>query len=129
MHTITMIAVEDVRETALWLEDVFGWQGNHGGPYFENLVNGEGDTVLQLHHLEPPEHAHMNEKDAEVRGRGVTIYARVDDVDATWERARKREAELLDGPRENEQSHFYEVTFRTPDGYVFTAFRPLSERS
>lgn len=122
MSTMTMLAVNDVEKSSQWLQRVFGWKSNHGGPHFEELVNSDKSPLLMLHHLDADEHPQLKNLDEGNLGIGVTVYVNVPNLNETFEKAKGAEAKILDEPHFNELAHQHEFSFKDINGYTFTAF-------
>jgi catechol 2,3-dioxygenase-like lactoylglutathione lyase family enzyme len=115
-----MIAVADVEKSSAWYQRLLGCRSNHGGPYFDRLVNDAGEVLLLLHHWGAEEHPSMRARPAGEQGVGLVLYFRVDDLKAAYRRAMEMKAAVLDEPHYNEQAHQDEFSLRDPDGYFIT---------
>jgi len=119
MHTEPMIAVDDVLASSAWYERLLGCKNTHGGAEFGMLA--DGDTILLLlHHRRGDEHAWLRQLHKGAVGAGVCLYFRVEDLDASFERAQALGAEILESPHENLLAGQRELELRDPDGYYVT---------
>ena len=118
-----MVVVRDVEAASGWFQSVLGLTSGHGGHEYEMLLDGD-ELVLQLHRWEAHEHPHMGDLDDPSRGNGLLLWFSTDDVDATVQRAAEADADVLDGPLENPNSHQRELWLRSPDGYVVVVSGP-----
>ena len=119
MTAETMIAVLDVEASSAWYQNLLACESNHGGSEFDRLVIGD-EVILMLHHWGAPEHPSMHSPSDGVVGNGLVIYFRVDDLDATFQRAMDLDADIVQQPRFNEVSHQREFELKDPDGYYRT---------
>jgi catechol 2,3-dioxygenase-like lactoylglutathione lyase family enzyme len=118
MQPQPLIAVRAVEESSRWYQRVLGCKSAHGGPEYEQLVDGGGTLILQLHAWDAHEHPHMGDPAATRHGNGVLLWFQVDDFDAAVGRARALTVEILEGPRVNPNANHREIWLRDPDGYV-----------
>jgi predicted enzyme related to lactoylglutathione lyase len=114
-----LIAVSDVEASSRWYQRALGLTSGHGGTAYERLLTGDGRLVLQLHDFEV-DHHHGPIGDPAVRplGNGVLLWFAVDDLDATVERIRTVDPEVIMEPTENPGAGHREFWFRDPDGYT-----------
>ena len=114
-----MIAVQDVEASSAWYQKLLACLSNHGGSEFDRLVSGN-EVILLLHHWGAPEHPSMHSPSDGGVGNGLVIYFRVDNLDATFRRAKDLDAHIVQQPRLNEISHQREFELKDPDGYHLT---------
>jgi catechol 2,3-dioxygenase-like lactoylglutathione lyase family enzyme len=112
-----LIAVRDVRASSRWYRRLLGCKSAHGGDEYEQLVNGAGALVLQLHAWDAHEHPHLGDP-ATPPGNGVLLWFQVEDFDAAVARAGAASVEVLEGPLVNPNANQREIWLRDPDGYV-----------
>lgn len=123
----TMIAVSDVEASSRWYQAVLGVDSGHGGDEYEQLV-ADGEIVLQLHHLdEPDHHGAMGDRSVPL-GNGVAIWFEVDDFDAAVVRSREVGATIETEPHENPNAKQQEIWLRDPDGYRVVVAGPSAYR-
>ena len=118
-----MAVVGDVEAASKWFQDVLGLRSGHGGPEYEMLMDGD-DIVMQLHRWEADEHPHIAEADDPSRGNGLLLWFSTDDIDSVVSRARSANADVVDGPLINPNSHLCEIWLRGPDGYKVVVSGP-----
>jgi catechol 2,3-dioxygenase-like lactoylglutathione lyase family enzyme len=112
-----LIAVRDVAASSRWYQRVLGCKSGHGGHEYEQLLDG-ATMILQLHHWDAHEHAHMGDPAKRPYGNGVLLWFQVPDFAAAVERAGAIAAEVLEGPMTNPNANQREIWLRDPDGYV-----------
>jgi catechol 2,3-dioxygenase-like lactoylglutathione lyase family enzyme len=112
------IAVRDVEASSRWYQRLLGCRSGHGGPEYEQLVDRDGNLILQLHHWDAHEHPHMGDPAVKPYGNGVLLWFQIDDFAAAVARAGKLPAEILEGPLVNPNANHREIWLRDPDGYV-----------
>jgi catechol-2,3-dioxygenase len=117
MQTLPLIAVADVPRVSAWYQRLLGCRSAHGGAEYDQLIDGEGRPILQLHRWDALEHPHLGDSKARSRGNGVLIWFQVTDFAAAVTRAREL-GELLDGPKLNPNARHLELWLRDPEGYV-----------
>ncbi|MBC7693096.1 MAG: hypothetical protein H7222_15135 [Methylotenera sp.] len=125
--TIPLLGVHRVQLASKWLQKIFDWTSNHGGPHFEELLNSNGEIALWLHKLNGSQsagdaHEHLRASADAALGTGVTFYVEVDDLEAVHQRCRRARAQIIEEIHFNENASLNEFTFRSPPGYVFTAY-------
>jgi catechol 2,3-dioxygenase-like lactoylglutathione lyase family enzyme len=118
MRPQPLIAVQDVRRSSRWYQRVLGCKSGHGGNEYEQLVDGKGKMVLQLHAWDAHDHPHLGDPARTPRGNGVLLWFQIDDFAGAVTRAREVAAEILEGPRVNPNANQRELWLRDPDGYV-----------
>ncbi|HET6383008.1 MAG TPA: VOC family protein [Armatimonadota bacterium] len=112
-----LIAVRDVESSSLWYRRLLGCQSGHGGREYERILDGDR-IVLQLHDWNAHEHLYLGNEASRPYGNGVSLWFRLDDLDAGVERAKSMGAEILEGPAELSSSGIRACWIRDPDGYV-----------
>lgn len=126
-----MIVARDVAASADWYADILGGVNSHGGDEFAMIMHDE-QLVLMLHHREFDGHPALEVPVDVPFGAGVLLYFWVDDVEAAFERARARGADVLDRPHQNPNARAIEFSLRDPDGYgvsIAAKARPVSPES
>ena len=126
MNPQPMIAVEDVQASSRWYRSVLGLQSGHGGPEYEQLVDG-GRMVMQLHDWDAHEHPHLGNPELRPCGNGVVLWFQSDRFDACLQRIQAHSATVLEGPHVNPNANHREVWLRDPDGYVVVVAGPYGE--
>ena len=123
----TMIAVSDVAASSRWYQAVLGVESGHGGDEYEQLV-ADGEIVLQLHHLdEPDHHGAMGDRSVPL-GNGVALWFEVSDFDAAVARIGEAGATVENEPHENPNARQMEIWLRDPDGYRVVVAGPSAYR-
>ncbi|MBI1776372.1 MAG: VOC family protein [Proteobacteria bacterium] len=118
MQPQPMIAVRDVRASSRWYQRLLGCMSGHGGEEYEQLVDGKGQLLLQLHDWDAHEHPHMGDPTIKPYGNGVLLWFETKEFNAAVARARAMSAEILEGPLVNPNAKHREIWVRDPDGYV-----------
>ena len=118
MRPQPMIAVRDVPSVSAWYQRVLGCRSGHGGDQYDQLVDGDRQVILQLHHWEADEHPFLGDPASRPYGNGVLLWFEVMDFHAAVERARVQAAEILEGPKENPLARHLELWLRDPEGYT-----------
>jgi catechol 2,3-dioxygenase-like lactoylglutathione lyase family enzyme len=118
MRPQPLIAVGDVAASSRWYQQLLGCASGHGGTEYEQIVDGDGTLVLQLHAWDAHDHPHMGDPDLRPYGNGVLLWFQVEGFEAAVARARALPATILDGPRVNPNANHRELWLRDPDGYV-----------
>lgn len=113
-----MIAVRDVPASSRWYQAVLGLASGHGGAEYEQLLDAAGAMVLQLHHWDAHEHAHLGDPALAARGNGMLLWFQHDAVVAAFERAQRAGATVLAPLKLNPLAQHREFWLRDPDGYV-----------
>ncbi|ABC30335.1 protein containing glyoxalase/bleomycin resistance protein/dioxygenase superfamily domain [Hahella chejuensis KCTC 2396] len=117
MKSQTLIAVRDVAASSRWYQTLLDCRSGHGGPEYEQLMRGD-DMFMQLHAWHAHDHPNLGDPDAAPHGYGVLLWFQVDEFDAAVARARKLQADILEGPKLNLRAQHREIWLRDPDGYV-----------
>ncbi len=115
MNPIPMIAVRDVRASALFYERLLGAACGHGGEEYEQLLV-KGRLVLQLHDCQPDaSHGPLRDLDAPA-GSGVLLWFEAEDFGALLARVRGH-AIPVEKDAVNPFSGKRELWLSDPDGY------------
>lgn len=116
MNAVPMVAVLDVRESALFYERLLGAVSGHGGDEYEQMLVG-GKLVLQLHDCrEDASHGPLRDLDVHP-GNGVLLWFTADDFEAQLARVKEHGIPLLREPARNPYSGCMELWLSDPDGY------------
>ena len=126
-----LIAVRDVRTTSRWYAELLGADGLPDHPHRDiyERISQSGRLVLQLHAWDEENHPNLVNADFAPLGHGVVLWFQVDDFDAVVERARKLDADIIEGPLVNLAPRHREIWLRDPDGYVVVIASPDGEAS
>ena len=117
-RTWTIIGVRDVAASFRWYQSLFGQKLT--GPrhdFFGQLLDDDGEVLLCVHAWGAHEHPTLTSPDEATPGNGLLLFFRVDDFDASLERARKLVDRLEEEPNRNEGTGTMEFALRDPDGY------------
>lgn len=117
-RTWPIIGVDDVARSYDWYRVLFGQ--DEGGPAhddFGQLRDDDGTVLLCVHAWGAHDHPTLRTPNREAPGNGLILFFRVDDFDATLERARTLVDELDEEPRINPATGSREFALRDPDGY------------
>ena len=113
-----MIGVADVARSFRWYQSLFGQAPTQlAHDYFGQLLDSDGTVLLCLHQWGAHEHPSLASAERAEPGNGLLLFFRVDDFDATLERARGLVARFEDEPQLNPNTGTLEFTLRDPDGY------------
>ncbi|MBS0448034.1 MAG: VOC family protein [Proteobacteria bacterium] len=126
-----LIAVRDVRASSRWYVALLDADGLPEHPHRDvyERISKSGRLVLQLHAWDEEDHPNLVDRDAAPVAHGVVLWFEVDDFDAAVERARRLEAEIIQGPMVNPAPQHREIWLRDPDGYVVVVASPDGEAS
>ncbi len=124
-----LIAVADVEAASRWYQQLLGCRGDHGGPEYERLIDGD-QLIMQLHHW-GVEHHHGEIGDpTQVPGNGVLLWFEVEDFDAAVVRSVELDAEIVmaehRNPPEGEPGGpaHRELWIKDRDGYTVVLASP-----
>lgn len=114
-----IIAVENVRASAKWYEQVFAWKARHGGEEFEVLTHDGNEVMLCLHKWGSHEHPTLQDPDIKP-GNGLILYFRTPKMHAIRANLSKLDHPVEEEVHLNPNSRMEEFSFRDPDGYYIT---------
>tara|TARA_R110002095_G_scaffold1984_4_gene8838 strand:- start:895 stop:1278 length:384 start_codon:yes stop_codon:yes gene_type:complete len=117
MQPQPMLVVKDVEASSVWYQSLLHCRSGHGGAEYERLIDNDDRLILQLHHWDLHEHAHLGDP-ALPKGNGVLLWFQIDDFDAAVSRVQAMSAAILEGPQVNPNANHREIWIRDPDGYV-----------
>lgn len=120
-RTWTIIAVRDVAASCRWYQSLFGQP--HEPPahsYFGQIADSDGTVLLCLHEWGEHDHPSLESPERATPGNGLLLFFRVDDFDATLQRARGLVATFEEEPHRNPATRTDEFSLRDPDGYYVT---------
>ena len=121
-----MLVVADVEASSDFYCEIFGFDSGHGGDEYEQLLH-DGEMVMQLHDDDTDDH-HGALAGEGPRGNGVLVWFEVSDFEATVDRARGREVDVVTDVHVNPNAKQPEFWFRDPDGYLVVAAGPSEYR-
>lgn len=114
----TIVGVSDVALSFKWYQSLLGQAETHPAhDEWGQIVDDDGTVLLCLHQWGAHDHPSITSPDRVPPGNGLILYFRVDDFDATLERARRLVPQLEEEPRFNPAPGTMEFTIRDPDGY------------
>jgi catechol 2,3-dioxygenase-like lactoylglutathione lyase family enzyme len=117
-RTWTIIGVSDVSASFKWYQTLFGQpETRPAHSYFGQIQDGDGTVLLCLHQWGAHEHPTLTSPERATPGNGLILFFRVDDFDATLQRARTLVARFEEEPTVNENTGTMEFALRDPDGY------------
>lgn len=117
----TIIGVSDVPRSFRWYQSLFGQPGTDPvHDYFGQIVDTDGTVLLCLHQWGAHEHPSLTSPGQATPGNGLLLFFRVDDFDASLQRARALAARLEEEPHENPNTQTMEFSLKDPDGYYVT---------
>lgn len=117
-RTWTIIGVASVPESFRWYQSLFGQP--HSPPahdYFGQILDADGTVLLCLHAWGSHEHPTLTSPAVAKPGNGLILFFRLDDFDATLQRARALVARLEEEPNVNPATGTREFALLDPDGY------------
>ncbi|WP_339487107.1 VOC family protein [Pseudomonas sp. EL_65y_Pfl2_R95] len=118
MQPQPLIAVADVPLSSLWYKQLLGCKSAHGGTEYEQLVNAQGQMILQLHAWDVHDHPLLGDRNVESRGNGMLLWFQVNDFAAALVRIAALQIKVVQGPLLNRNAMHREVWLRDPDGYT-----------
>lgn len=118
-----MLTCTSVSASSEWYQRVLGFESAHGGDEYEMLTSG-GRVVLQLHDVDPDEHAHLLREAQPLGGNGVAVWYETDDYAGDLARIVTTDADVLEPDHVNPLANHREIWLRDPDGYVVVVSSP-----
>ena len=116
----TIIGVRDVAASFKWYQSLFGHsEMSPSHDHFGQVVDADGTVLLSLHAWGAHEHPSLTSPDPPA-GNGLLLFFRVDDFDATLQRARTLVTRFDEEPHVNPNTQTMEFSLRDPDGYYVT---------
>lgn len=117
----TVIGVRDVPASFAWYQSLFGQPATRPEhDYFGQIKDDDGTMLVALHRWGSHEHPTLIEPALESHGNGILLFFRVDDYDATLERARGLVPRFEEASHVNENTRTREFSVRDLDGYYVT---------
>ncbi|MBM70054.1 MAG: glyoxalase [Haliea sp.] len=114
----TIVGVLDVARSFTWYQSLLGLpQSSPAHDYFGQIVDSDGTVLLCLHRWGDHEHPPLASPDTAKPGNGLLLFFRVDDFDASLDRARSLVESLEEEPHMNPGTETQEFALRDPDGY------------
>ena len=120
-RTWTVIGVKDVPRSFKWYQSLFGqMETRPAHDYWGQIVDTDGTVLLCLHQWGVHGHPPLLSPETATPGNGLLLFFRVDDYEATLNRARDLVTRLEDEPSVNPNTEATEFSVRDPDGYYVT---------
>ena len=120
-RTWTVIGVKDVPRSFKWYQSLFGqMETRPAHDYWGQIVDTDGTVLLCLHQWGVHGHPPLLSPETATPGNGLLLFFRVDDYEATLNRARDLVTRLEDEPSVNPNTQATEFSVRDPDGYYVT---------
>ena len=117
-RTWIIIGVRDVRASFNWYQSLFGQpETSPAHSYFGQILDADGTVLLCLHQWGAHDHPTLTSPEPATPGNGLLLFFRVDDFDASLQRARALVAQLEEEPHLNANTGTMEFALRDPDGY------------
>lgn len=117
-RTWTILGVADVASSLHWYQSLFGQAATPPAHEdFGQVVDADGTVLLCLHQWGAHEHPTLTSPDLAPPGNGLLLFFRVDDFDATLQRARALVAAVEEEPQLSPNTGTMEFALRDPDGY------------
>ncbi len=122
-----MVVVRDVPVARRFYLQVLGAESGHGGDEYEQIV-ADGEILLQLHRIDVEDHHGPLADPDQPLGNGVLLWFEVADFDATVERVRASDAQVVTEVHTNPNAHQQEIWLRDPEGYLVVLAGPSAYR-
>jgi len=107
-----------VRASFNWYQSLFGQpETSPAHSYFGQILDADGTVLLCLHQWGAHDHPTLTSPGPATPGNGLLLFFRVDDFDASLQRARALVAQLEEEPHLNANTGTMEFALRDPDGY------------
>ena len=120
-RTWTIIGVQNVARSFAWYQSLFGQLPTAPAhDYWGQLLDSDGTVLLCLHEWGEHDHPSLSSPDNGAPGNGLLLFFRVDDFDASVQRARRLVEQLDEEPNLNPKTETLEFSLRDPDGYYVT---------
>jgi catechol 2,3-dioxygenase-like lactoylglutathione lyase family enzyme len=117
-RTWTILGVGDVAASVKWYQSLLGLpETAPAHAYFGQILDSDGTVLLCLHEWGAHDHPSLTSPDRATPGNGLLLFFRVEDFDASLERARALVARLDEEPQMNPATGTMEFALRDPDGY------------
>ena len=117
----TIIGVRDVAASFKWYQSLLGQAETlPSHDHFGQIVDTDGTVLLSLHQWGAHDHPSLMSPDEASPGNGLLMFFRVDDFDASLQRARALVTRLYAEPQVNPNTQTMEFSLRDPDGYYVT---------
>lgn len=117
-RTWTILGVADVAGSLHWYQSLFGQAATPPAHEdFGQVVDADGTVLLCLHQWGAHEHPTLTSPDRAPPGNGLLLFFRVDDFDATLQRARALVGAFEEEPQLSPNTGTMEFALRDPDGY------------
>jgi len=124
-----LIAVRNVRTSSRWYAELLDADALPEHPHRDvyDRISRSGRLVLQLHAWDEEDHPNLVNAAFAPLAHGVVLWFQMDDFDAVVARARKLDADIIEGPLVNPAPRHREIWLRDPDGYVVVIASPDGE--
>lgn len=117
----TIIGVRDVAASFRWYQSLLCLpETAPTHDYFGQILDTDGTVLLCLHQWGAHDHPSLTGPDHATPGNGLLLFFRVDNFDASLEKARTIVAGLEEEPNLNPSTGTMEFSLRDPDGYYVT---------
>lgn len=117
-RTWTIIGVADVGRSLRWYQSLFGQPTSPPAhDDFGQVLDADGTVLLCLHQWGAHDHPTLTAPEEARPGHGLILFFRVDDFDATLDRARPLVVALEEEPHLSPNTGTREFALRDPDGY------------
>lgn len=125
-----MRVARDVESISAWYQALLGLCSAHGGPYYDQLVDGD-TLVLQIHKdNQADHHGELGQAGRSLDAHGALLWFEVDDFDSVEERALAMDADIVlprhrNPPDGNGGPNHWELWLRDPDGAMVVVSSPF----
>ena len=117
-RTWPIVGVDDVARSYDWYRRLFGQpQGAPDHDDFGQILDDDGTVLVCVHAWGAHDHPTLRAPAPDAPGNGLILFFRVDDFDASLDRARRLVDALDEEPRINPAAGTREFALRDPDGY------------
>ena len=117
----TIIGVRDVASSFKWYQTLFGQEATQPAhDFWGQIVDHDGTVLLCLHEWGEHDHPSLESPDSATPGNGLLLFFRVDDFDASLERARTLVDRFEEEPNLNPSTGTMEFSLRDLDGYYLS---------
>lgn len=128
MRPMPMITCSSVTASSEWYQRVLGLRSVHGGDEYDQLAtDDDGPIVLQLHQVDPHEHAHLATEGRPLDGNGIAVWFETDTFAAVADRIHASDATVVEDVHVNPLANHLEVWLRDLDGYLVVVSSPYGD--
>ncbi len=120
-RTWTILGVKNVAASFRWYQSILGLPATAPAhDYWGQVLDTDGTVLVCLHVWGSHDHPSLARPEPAQPGNGLLLFFRVDDYDASLERARALVSKFEEEPNLNPSTGTLEYSVRDPDGYFVT---------